>query len=52
MGNSAILNFGDQSRALHVGQNYKGIVVLSISDKSVLLESNGVRVIKELRDRF
>lgn len=52
IGDSAIIKFNGESRALHVGQNHKGIVVLSISDKSVLLESNGVKVIKELRDRF
>lgn len=52
IGDSAIIKFNGESRALHVGQNHKGIVVLSISDKSVLLQSNGVKVIKELRDRF
>lgn len=52
IGNRAILQFGKESRGLQAGQNYKGIVVLSISDKSVVLESNGVKVIRELRDRF
>lgn len=52
LGNTAILKINNESRGLQVGQNYKGVVVLSISDKSVLLESDGVKVKRELRDRF
>lgn len=47
---SAILNFGGVSRALHAGQNYQGIVVLSVTPRAVVLKSNGVKVRKELRD--
>jgi hypothetical protein len=50
IGDAAIINFGGESRALHAGQNYRGIVVLSVTPNSVTLELNNVKVIRELKD--
>lgn len=50
VGKSAILNFNGYSRALQAGQNYRGIVVLSVNPSNVTLELNGYTVTKTLKN--
>lgn len=50
IGNTAIIDLDGKTKALHAGQNFEGIVVLSVSPRSAVLKINGVKVVKQLRD--
>ncbi len=49
IGDAAVIKFNGVSRALHAGQNYRGIVVLSVTPNSATLELNGVKVTKTIK---